>query len=64
MDPRYMEEFHTTPTELAAIASRAKPKVLVLYHCVGFATPVQFVEAVAATYHDGPVIYGDDLAVF
>jgi ribonuclease BN (tRNA processing enzyme) len=59
-----MEEFHTSPTELASIASRAKPKVLVLYHCVGFATPAQFVESVAANYHDGPVIYANDLAVF
>jgi Metal-dependent hydrolases of the beta-lactamase superfamily III len=34
---KYLRSFHTSATELAGIASRAKPKLLILYHQMYFA---------------------------
>ena len=64
MDPNYMHEFHTSTSELADIATRAHPKLLVLYHQVGRGTPAEFLEKVMAQYHGGPVMYAEDLEVY
>lgn len=65
---QYMSEFHTSPTELGELATRAKAKMVVMYHQVipGGRDPVQpseFVRGVMSKYQ-GPVMYARDLDVF
>jgi hypothetical protein len=64
MDRNYMKEFHTSTSELAQIATRAHPKLLVLYHPVGRGTPAEFVEQVMEGYHGGPVVFAQDLEAY
>lgn len=60
----YHASFHTSATELAAIASRAKPKLLVMYHQLywGF-DDATLVEEVTAAY-DGEVVSSADLDIY
>jgi ribonuclease BN (tRNA processing enzyme) len=61
---RYHASAHTSATELAALATRARPRLLVLYHQLLWgSTPEGLVAEVAAGYA-GPVRYGNDLDVF
>lgn len=61
---RYHTDAHTSTTELAAIASRASPKLLVLYHQLFWgATDEDLVREVRRGY-DGPVVSGRDLDIF
>jgi ribonuclease Z len=60
----YHKASHTSTIELAAIANRARPKLLVLYHqLVWTSTPEQMVAEVRSRY-DGEVVFGNDLDVF
>jgi ribonuclease BN (tRNA processing enzyme) len=55
---------HTSAAELAALAARARPGLLVLYHQLFWGTPdADLVEEVKAGF-DGPVVSGRDLDVF
>ena len=57
----YHSKFHTSTAELADIASRARPKLLVLYHQLYWgATDDDLVAEVSRTYH-GPVVSAHDL---
>lgn len=59
----YMKEFHTSPAELGDIATRAKAKMVIMYHSVLLGARIQpsdFIRAVMAKYH-GPVMYARDL---
>ncbi len=61
---RYHASFHTSSGELSAIAARAQPGLLVLYHQLLWgSTPDELVEEIRRGY-DGAVAYGQDLAVF
>ncbi len=61
---RYHAAAHTSASALAALASRARPKVLVLYHQLLWGTsPDELVAEVRAGYA-GRVVFGTDLAVF
>jgi ribonuclease BN (tRNA processing enzyme) len=61
---RYHASFHTSSKELAAIATKAQPKLLVLYHQLFWgATPEQLVEEIRQRY-DGKVVSGNDLEVY
>jgi ribonuclease BN (tRNA processing enzyme) len=61
---RYHAGAHTSTTELAAIATRAKPRLLVLYHQLFWgATEDDLVREVKAGY-GGRVVSGSDLDVF
>jgi len=61
---RYHARYHTSSVELAAIATRAKPKLLVLYHQLFWGTSeADLVKEVTALYN-GKVISGKDLDVF
>ncbi|MGH9837336.1 MAG: MBL fold metallo-hydrolase [Blastocatellia bacterium] len=61
---RYHSNFHTSSKELAAIASKAKPGLLVLYHQLFWGTtPAQLVEEVRQGYA-GKVVSGNDLDVY
>jgi ribonuclease Z len=61
--PNYMKEFHTSPSELAEIASRAKPRLLLLYHPVIRKPPAEIVREVMEGFH-GPVIFARDLDIY
>jgi len=61
---RYHSNFHTSSKELAEIAGKAKPKLLVLYHQLLWGTtPDQLVEEVKK-YYKGKVVSGNDLDVY
>ena len=61
----YHSTFHTSTRQLADLASKAKPKLLVLYHQLYFGPPdkVDLEKEIRRTYK-GPVINGQDLIVY
>jgi ribonuclease BN (tRNA processing enzyme) len=62
---RYHAQFHTSTIELAALAARARPKVLVLYHQLFWgATDEDLVKELRAAGYAGRVVSGRDLDVF
>ncbi len=62
---QYHKSFHTSTRELADLASRAKPKLLVLYHQLFFGPPeeVDLEKEIRRTY-SGNVVSGRDLAEY
>jgi len=61
---RYHSAFHTSSKELAEIATKARPKLLVLYHQLLWgATKEQLLEEIAKGY-SGKVVFGNDLDVY
>jgi ribonuclease BN (tRNA processing enzyme) len=63
---KYLHEFHTSAEELGEIATKAHPKLLVLYHQVFPAaapTPDALLEEIRHTYK-GAVVSGSDLDVY
>jgi ribonuclease BN (tRNA processing enzyme) len=61
----YFSAFHTSPQELAAIAGKARPKLLVLYHQMG--RPVvdgHMLDALRAAGYNGAVVSALDLDVY
>jgi len=62
---QYHRSFHTSTRELAELALRAKPKLLVLYHQLYFGQPeeVDLVKEIRRTY-PGPVVNGHDLGEY
>lgn len=62
---RYHAASHTSTTQLAAIATRAHPGLLVLYHQLFWgATPDQLIAEIRAAGYEGRVVSGKDLDVF
>ncbi len=60
--PRYMRQFHTSDSELGAIAARAKPKLLVLTHIVrAGASDSTLIAGIRLGGYTGPVAVGRDL---
>ncbi|MFQ5770300.1 MAG: MBL fold metallo-hydrolase [bacterium] len=61
---RYHANFHTSSVELAEIAKKAKPGLLILYHQLLWgATPEELLNEIRKIY-DGKVVFGNDLDVF
>lgn len=61
---RYHAAFHTSGYELGELASRARPKLLVLTHQLLWgATPEELLAEVRSRF-SGEVVYGNDLDVF
>jgi ribonuclease BN (tRNA processing enzyme) len=61
---RYHSSFHTSSKELAEIATKAKPKLLILYHqLLWSATREQLLEEIRQGY-SGRVVFGNDLDVY
>ena len=60
----YHSASHTSSTELAKIAARARPKLLVLYHQLLWGASREEVLADIRSGFDGEVIYGSDLDVY
>lgn len=62
---RYHAASHTSTVELAALAGRARPKLLVLYHQLYWgATDEDLVREIREAVYDGPVVSAADLDVF
>lgn len=61
---RYHASFHTSTTELAELATRARPKRLVLYHQLFWGTTDEELEAEVRRGFAGEVISGRDLGVY
>jgi ribonuclease BN (tRNA processing enzyme) len=60
----YLREFHTSPTELAQIAAKAKPKLLVLYHqLIRGTTDKALVKEVRKNY-GGRIVSAHDLDLY
>ena len=60
----YHRTFHTSGPELAALATRAKPKLLVLSHLLFFGcTEATLLDEVRNAYA-GEVVLGEDLGVY
>lgn len=60
--PDYMRSFHTSDRELGAIASRARPKLLVLYHVVRMGgTDEELLAGVKAGGFTGKTVVAHDL---
>lgn len=58
---RYHSAYHTSSVELGDMASRIKPKLLILYHQLLWgATPEELIDEIRSVY-DGGIIYGRDL---
>lgn len=62
---RYHAAFHTSAVQLAGIARRARPGLLVLHHQLLWgSTPEELLAEIRAAGYDGPIAYGHDLDVF
>lgn len=61
---RYHARAHTSAHELAAIATRAHPKLLVLTHQLFWGTTPEALLAEVRSGYDGAVVLGNDLDVF
>jgi ribonuclease BN (tRNA processing enzyme) len=62
---KYHASFHTSTTQLAEMASKSKPKLLVLYHQLYFGpqSEVDLEKEIRRTY-SGPVVNGRDLTAY
>jgi ribonuclease BN (tRNA processing enzyme) len=61
---RYHADAHTSSTELAALATRAKPRLLVLYHQLLWGTDDDGLVREVRRGYDGAVVAGKDLEVY
>lgn len=61
---RYHASAHTSASELAEIARRTAPKLLVLYHQLFMGTSEEDLVAEVQAHYDGRVVSGRDLDVF
>lgn len=61
---RYHADSHTSTVQLADIAERAKPGVLVLYHQLLWGATEEELVAEITSLYDGVVVFGRDLDVF
>ena len=60
--PQYIRQFHTSDSELGAIAARAKPKLLVLTHILRYgASDSTLLAAIRRGGYEGRVAVGHDL---
>lgn len=61
---RYHADAHTSTTELAALAARAKPRLLVLYHQLFWGTDDEGLVREVRRGYDGAVVSAKDLGVY
>lgn len=60
----YHSNYHTSSHELAVIASKAKPKLLILYHQLFWGVTEEELLSEVQERYDGKVVSGKDLEVF
>ncbi|MFQ6113369.1 MAG: MBL fold metallo-hydrolase [bacterium] len=61
---RYHASFHTSSIELAEIAAKAKPGLLILYHQLLWGAKEEDLLKEIRKIYNGKVVYGNDLDVF
>jgi ribonuclease BN (tRNA processing enzyme) len=62
---RYHSRYHTSTRELAELARRARPKLLVLTHeLIWSSNPEAMVAEIRAAGYEGPLAFGNDLDVY
>jgi ribonuclease BN (tRNA processing enzyme) len=61
--PKYSAKYHTSTMELAEIANRAKPKLLIVYHQSG-RVPDEQIKAEIEKGYSGKFVVGKDLEVY
>jgi ribonuclease BN (tRNA processing enzyme) len=61
---KYHSRYHTSSTELAELASRAKPRLLVLYHQLYWGTSDDDLRKEVQAAYPGMVISGRDLGIY
>lgn len=61
---QYFRAFHTSPQELGAIATQARPKLLVLYHQVFEKLPEEDLVREVGKYYAGKFVSAKDLGVY
>jgi ribonuclease BN (tRNA processing enzyme) len=60
----YFQTFHTSPTEVAEIAKRARPRLLVLYHQVLHDLPESDLVEQFRQHYSGKFVFAQDLGVY
>lgn len=60
----YHRDSHTLPDQLARVATKARPRLLVLYHILFFGATAEEVLAEVKAGYDGEVVLANDLQVF
>lgn len=60
----YHSTFHTSTYQLAEIANKVKPKLLILNHQLTFGSTLQSLLDEVKSKYAGPVLNGQDLAIF
>ena len=61
---KYHSSMHTSSHELAGIARRVRPRLLILYHQLFWGTTEDDLLAEVRQRYDGPVVSGTDLGVY
>ena len=61
--PAYSAKYHTTTVQLAEIANRTKPGLLIVYHTSGRTPDDQLLKEIQKTYQ-GKVVIGRDLEIY
>jgi ribonuclease BN (tRNA processing enzyme) len=61
---RYHSSVHTSSIELAQLASKAKPGLLILYHQLFWGQEEQALLREVQDHYDGKVVSGSDLDVY
>jgi ribonuclease BN (tRNA processing enzyme) len=59
-----LKNWHTSARELAYIAGKARPRLLVLYHQIRLGIPASQILAEIRKHYRGRVVYGNDLQRF
>jgi ribonuclease BN (tRNA processing enzyme) len=63
-DRRYHASFHTSSVELAALVSKARPRLLILYHQLFFGSSEERLLKEVTGAYDGKVVSAHDLDVY
>jgi ribonuclease BN (tRNA processing enzyme) len=63
-DQKYHSNFHTSGVELGELATRARPKLLVLSHILFFGESAEEIVTEVRARYAGDVVVGADLAVY
>jgi ribonuclease BN (tRNA processing enzyme) len=60
----YHSTFHTSTYQLADIANKVKPKLLILNHQLGFGMSFESILDEVKSKYDGKVLNGSDLEIY
>jgi ribonuclease BN (tRNA processing enzyme) len=63
-EQKYFANFHTSTYELAELAVKAKPKLLVLYHQMPLTSTFEVLLKELQDRYKGKVVSGSDLDIF